>query len=53
MRIHLKNASDSRWRRCAPLKSVHNLSRLLRLFIYVRLALSCDLLFLRRLRISF
>jgi hypothetical protein len=47
VRSYLKNASDSRWRRCTPLKNAHNLSRLLRFFIGVRLALSCDLLFLR------
>jgi hypothetical protein len=32
---------------CTPLKSAHNLLRLLRFFIGGRLALSCDLLFLR------
>ena len=46
-RSYLKNASDSRWRRCTPLKNAHNLPRLLRFFIGVRLTLSCDLLFLR------
>jgi hypothetical protein len=46
-RSYLKNASDSRWRRCTPLKNAHNLPRLLRFFISVRLTLSCDLLFLR------
>jgi len=35
---------------CTPLKSAHNLRRLLRFFIGVRLALTCDLLFLRWLR---
>jgi small-conductance mechanosensitive channel len=46
-RSYLKNASDSRWRRCTPLKSAHNLPRLLRFFIDVRLALSSDLLFFK------
>jgi hypothetical protein len=46
-RSHLKNASDSRWRRCTPLKNAHNLKRLLSFLIGVRLALGCDLLFLR------
>jgi hypothetical protein len=32
---------------CTPLKSAHNLPRLLRFFIDVRLALSCDLLFFK------
>ena len=48
---YLKNGSDSRWRRCTPLQSAHDLSRLLRFFIGVRLALGCDLLFLRWLLI--
>jgi hypothetical protein len=38
--------------RCTPLKNAHNLSRLLRFFIGVRLALSCDLLFLRWLLVT-
>jgi hypothetical protein len=44
---YLKNASDSRWRRCTLLKDAHNLPRLLRFFFSVRLAISGDLLFLR------
>jgi hypothetical protein len=37
---------------CTPPKSAHNLPRLLRFFIGVRLAPTCDLLFLRWLLVS-
>jgi hypothetical protein len=39
IRSHLKNASDTRWRRRPPLKNAHTLARVLRVFIGGRLAL--------------